>query len=423
MSIMAKGTVGRFGKAEDGAVAIIFSLTAILITLVTGLAIDFGRAYHVDTKVGSALDSAALAAAKGLRLDNLNDGEVAALARRYFDENMAYTAGNYADISSFNVLIDRAQSSVEIRATASVRTMFWGIAGRDTIELPKSSVAIFAAKDIEVGLQLDVTGSMHGQKIADLKSATKDLVDILLPDEPTGQKVRIGYAPFSAAVNAGSYARAVNGNRVSNGCVYERLASASEFTDAAPIGTAALKIKSDLPAPPRGGSPQNCPNATVLAMTDDKALLKSTVDSYSDGGSTAGQLGTAWAWYLISPNWGGVWPAASQPAPYNDGKTIKVAILMTDGIYNTISGVNWGDNSPQATLASQKAHDMCSAMKAEGIIVYTVGFQLGGDVLPSETLSGCASDTSKFFPAENGTDLRVAFHNIAEQITTLRLSR
>ena len=30
--------------------------------------------------------------------------------------------------------------------------------------------------------------------------------------------------------------------------------------------------------------------------------------------STAGQLGAAWAWYLVSPNWSGVWPASGKPA-------------------------------------------------------------------------------------------------------------
>lgn len=406
----------RFGRAEEGTVAIIFALAAIVIALITGLSIDFGRTFHASTKIGQALDSAALAAAKGLRVDNMSDAEVRALAQTYFDQNMAHTSGNYADIRSFDVIVDRGQGSVEVKVDAVVRTMFFGIAGRLTIDLPKSSVAIFDAKDIEVGLQLDVTGSMRGQKLADLKVATKDLVDILIPDEPTGQKVRIGYAPFSAGVNAGTYARAVNGGRTSNGCTYERMTSATEFTDVAPMGTAALKIKSDL----TGRSVQDCPNATVLALTDNKALLKSTVDGYRDGGTTAGQLGTAWAWYLISPSWSGVWPSASQPAPYRDGKTIKVAVLMTDGIYNTVSGVNVGDTNP---IPSNKARDMCSGMKAEGVIVYTVGFQLRGSTLPTQTLQDCASDTSKFFPAENGTELREAFRSIAEQITSLRLSK
>ena len=35
--------------------------------------------------------------------------------------------------------------------------------------------------DIELAMALDVTGSMSGSKIADLRTAATDLVDILLP--------------------------------------------------------------------------------------------------------------------------------------------------------------------------------------------------------------------------------------------------
>lgn len=412
MSVIAN-SLRRFGRDDKGTIALIFGLTAIPVALITGLAIDFGRTYNADTRLGAALDSAALAAAKGLRIDNLNDAEVRTLAQRYFDENMAANNNNYAVIRNFDVIVDRPKGSVEIKIRAVVPTTFWNIAGRSEIELPKTSVAIFDAKDIEVGLQLDVTGSMGGQKLRDLKVATKDLVDILIPDEPTGQKVRIGYAPFSAGVNAGTYARAVNGNRASNGCVYERISAGAEFTDDAPTGTSALKIRSDL----TGSGIQDCPGATVLPMTDDKGLLKSRVDSYTANGTTAGQLGTAWAWYLISPDWNGVWPAASQPAPYNDGKTIKVAILMTDGEYNTVGGRNIGGRS-----ASDKAVQMCAAMKAEGVIVYTVGFMLNVQ-LARDTMRDCASGTDKAYNAENGAELRSAFRDIAEQITSLRLSK
>lgn len=419
----------RFGKAEDGTIALIFSLVAIMLALITGLAIDFGRTYNAATKMGAAIDAAALAAAKGLRLDNLNDGEVQVLAKRYFDENMAAGNGSYATIRGFNVNVDRNKGAVEVAVDAFVPTTFWAIAGKMQIDLPKSSVAIFDAKDIEVGLQLDVTGSMGGQKLRDLKTATKDFVDILIPDEPTGQKVRIGYAPYSGGVNAGAYALAVNGNRASNGCVYERNNPALEARDDAPMGTGRFKILADLPAtlPPGARDKQaDCPRgARILPMTDDKALLKSTVDGYSANGWTSGQLGSAWAWYLISPNFGaGIWPSASQPAPYRDGQTIKVAVLMTDGTYNTISGVAWDDYSSQAAQAGAKAEAICSAMKAEGVIVYTVGFAIGSaPPVASDTLRDCASSPGNFYRAENGAELRSAFRDIAEQITSLRLSK
>ena len=390
--------------------------------MITGLAIDVGRTYQANNKISSAIDASALAAAKGLRINNLSNGDVTALAQKYFDLNMKGAGGNIAKINSFAVDIDRVKGSVCVNVAADVPMLFARVAGIETMSLPKSAVAIFDSKDIEVGLQLDVTGSMGGRKISDLKRATKNLLDVLIPDEPTGQKVRVGFAPFSAGVNVGPYLKAVDGNRASaNNCTYERLTATNEKTDAAPIGPDAFKISADLPGA------QACPNASIVPMTDNKRMLKTTVDGYNATGSTAGQLGASWAWYLVSPNWSAIWPSASKPAAYNDGRTIKTVLLMTDGVYNTIGGINKGDGSTEAVTASKLSVDICNGMKAKGVIVYTVGFDLNSAGAYKDrvinTLSSCASETAKFFRAENGDELETAFKQIAEDIVRLRISK
>ena len=413
----------RFASDERGTVAIIFALCTFVMLMVTGLAIDMGRAYQVTNRVVASIDAAALAAAKGLRLDNLTDTAVRTIAESYFKNDIAGPGGDIATYSNFTVSIDRSKGAVGIDVTAMIPTLFAGIAGITEIKFPKSAVAIFEAKDLEVGLQLDLTGSMCSPctKIDALKTATKNLLDILIPDQATGQKVRVGLAPFAAGVNAGPYLKAVNGNRASpNACVYERLTTANEKTDALPLGNDAFKIRSDL-----SGSVQPCPNARLMPMTDDKSMLKATVDTYSTGSSTAGQLGASWAWNLVSPTWGSIWPSASRPADYNDGKTLKSVILMTDGVYNTIGGVNWGDNSSQAVQASKLSVDICNGMKAKGIVVYTVGFDInsagGQKQRVIDTLTACASEPAKFYRAETGDELDAAFRQIAHDIVSLRL--
>ncbi len=411
-----------FASDERGTIAVIFSLCAFVVVMVTGLAIDVGRTYQANSKISAAIDAAALASAKGLRVNNLNNSEVKTLAQKYFDLNMKGAGGNIATINSFAVDIDRNKGSVGIKVAANVPMLFARVGGIETIALPKSAVAIFDSKDIEVGLQLDVTGSMGGRKISDLKRATKNLLDVLIPDSPTGQKVRVGFAPFSAGVNVGPYLKAVDGNRSSsNNCTYERLTATNEKTDAAPTGPDAFKISADLP----GAQP--CPNAQIIPMTDNKSSLKNAVDGYTANGSTAGQLGASWAWYLVSPNWSSIWPAASRPAPYNDGRTIKTVLLMTDGVYNTIGGLNKGDGSVEAVTASKLSVDICNGMKAKGVTVYTVGFDLNSAGAYKDrvinTLTSCASESAKFFRAENGDELETAFKQIAEDIVRLRLSK
>ena len=229
--------------------------------------------------------------------------------------------------------------------------------------------------------------------------------------------MRVGLAPFSAGVNAGSYAATVTEGRSTDGCVYERRSLADQPSEAPAVGARSLKARSDL----GGRSIQACPsNATIVALTESKSTLWSAVDAYRDGGTTAGHLGTAWAWYLVSPEWSSLWPSAARPAPYRDGKTIKAVVLMTDGSYNTIGGVSSGDTSATARQASTIAVETCEAMRAQGIRVYAVGFQAPTAAL--EALRSCASSASSYFDASNGEQLRNVFRTIATELNNLRLS-
>lgn len=415
-------TTPTFRKFKDfkddtrGAVAIIFAFTLIVLLTTIGLAIDVARGMRVGVTLGAAVDAAVLAGAKGLRLQNMTDTEVETVVRNLFDQNLAASGIDTPNISQFNVIIDRSKSSVELDVKAELPTVLGQLAGITQLSTPRRGVAIYEQKDIEVALQLDVTGSMAGSKLSALKTATKDLVDILIPDDATllaGQKVRIGYAPYDAGVNAGIFAKKMNGNVTApNNCVYERANDTKQDTDTFPSGSSVLTTRLDIP------SGYDCSNAQILPMTSDKYLLKSTVDSYWTNSSTAGHLGTAFAWYLLSPQWSTIWPTASEPAAYNAGNTAKVAILMTDGEYNTVAGVYNGTN---VSKSQNFAVDTCSAMKAKGIIVYTVGFQLTAANATS-TLQACASGINKFYPAEDGDALRTAFQAIAQDIATLRIA-
>ena len=61
-------------------------------------------------------------------------------------------------------------------------------------------------------------------------------------------------------------------------------------------------------------------------------------------------------------------------------------------------------------------------MKAAGVIVYTVGFDLGNMQLPINTLKSCATSPSHFYETSTGEQLRQAFRDIALKISTLRIA-
>ena len=110
-------------------------------------------------------------------------------------------------------------------------------------------------------------------------------------------------------------------------------------------------------------------------------LLHSRIDDLTAYGSTAGALGTAWSWYSLSPKWSSIFPASSVPGSYQDVTTLqgngapvlrKVAVMMSDGVYNTWRG--WKGQSQQAV--SNYAKQLCTNMKAKGIKDFQLHYAL-----------------------------------------------
>jgi hypothetical protein len=215
-------------------------------------------------------------------------------------------------------------------------------------------------------------------------------------------------------------------------CVTER-AGANAYTDAAP-SVAPLGKNYASPA----GSNNPCLANTILPLTSDRDSLHSAIDALLAGGSSGGHIGVAWGWYLLSPNFAYLWPADSQPAAYDAEDLVKVAIIMTDGEYNSIyrngviaqdstsgSGGNQykiNQNSHNGNTYSQ-AQQLCTNMKAAGIIVYTVGFQVHDTPAAQNLVQQCATDAEHVYLPSDGTELRQAFRAIAMKVSTLRLSK
>lgn len=390
-----------FAADEKGDVAVMFGLMFTVILLAVGFGLDYSRITHTTTKTLAAADAAALAGGHALLDGRMTDAQVKALTLNFFNENMAQS-GHYGQTSDVSVTIDRATGEVKVDATAKIDMTVMRTAGIDEIDVPVISSVISDQKDIELGMALDLTGSMSGQKIADLRNAAKDLVDILLPDTPIPNRVRIGLAPYAAGVNAGAYARRVT-NGASTACVRER-GGAQAFTDALPAPGTFL-----------GALPVNfCPTAKVEPLTADKAVLKNNINTYRAGGSTAGHLGAAWASYLVSPEWNPIWPAASQPVAYGEADTIKAIVLMTDGEFNTQYVNANGDSATQARR-------VCAEAKGHNVVIYSIGFQ--SPAAAETLLKDCATSPEHFFSANNGIELRQAFVVIAQQLNKLRLTQ
>lgn len=212
-------------------------------------------------------------------------------------------------------------------------------------------------------------------------------------------------------------------------CISERTGTQA-YTDASPTSA---RVGRNYPA--SSGNP--CPSATILPLNSNKTTLKSLISGLTVTGSTAGQIGVAWGWYSVSPTFNSLWPS-SPAGPHAPEDTLKAVIIMTDGEFNTPynsgviaqnagagSGTNLDKINQNGTNGDPFAQGaaLCSAMKARGVIVYTVGFQIssGGDA--AALLASCASSAQHAHLPTSGSDLSEAFAAIGRDITKLRISR
>ena len=390
----------RLRHDQSGATAILFAVLLPVLALVVGIAIDFGRASKERAVAGATLDATLLAVGRDLSIGAINEDDAPARVSAVFNELIAETSLAGTTINSVTTTVNQAAGRVDATVEGATEAAFGGLVGISSIDIHVNASVNYNTLTVELAMVLDVTGSMSGSKIADLKTAAKDLVNILLPINGSAEgKVRIALAPYSNSVNVGDYAEAVTGS-ASALCVTER-GGTGDFDDTAPS-------VAQFP------TTYSCPSVKITPLSGDRSALTTQIDSYGASGSTAGHIGIGWGWYMLSPDWNSVWPVASRPAAYGTKDLIKVLVVMTDGEFNTWY-VNGNGNS------SSQAKKICKQAKKEDVIIYTVAFQ--APTSAQNLLKKCATSSDEhYFNATTGTALKDAFEAIAIQIRNLRLS-
>ena len=418
---MLRSLIERFYNDRSGAIAIIFAmLLTTLITLIGGT-VDYVRWIQATGKTIHAMDAAVLAGGRMLLLGKTEADAIQA-AQDLYSRNKS----DDLSVDSVTFTVEGTGTKVVAVSDSAVKTAFLQVAGIPELRIRETTQALVevganGGQDVEIALMLDTTGSMAGSKMDALKIAAVDLVNIVVWDDQSEFTSRVAIVPFSYYVNPGRsvFESATNyspgGSSDSRTCVKERKGT-NRYTDATPNGTNGyFKYYT--------GTDYCKPQATLLPLTNNKTDLHQRINEMQPTGMTAGHLGTAWAWYALSPNFSSLWPAASQPQSYSkitdlnknhQPKLQKIAILMTDGEYNQ----NYSGDS-----SATQARALCTAMKAKGITVYTVGFAISSGGEADTTMAQCATAADYYYSADDSDALRRAFRDIAMKIATLRLTQ
>jgi len=148
----------RFTASTDGSVAIMFALTIFAFMGAAGSALDYARFSRMKQVYVTAVDNAALAAARAKQLGASDDAAIAA-AENYMQ---SVKAANPVDGPVTFTVVDGG-TAVEGRATLAMPTVVMSIFKILKMNFEISNRTQFSnGGDVELAMMLDVTGSMSG---------------------------------------------------------------------------------------------------------------------------------------------------------------------------------------------------------------------------------------------------------------------
>ena len=394
---------------DCGGVTVIWAICMTAMFMTMTLLFDGVSVIAAKRSIQSALDISALTGAKLLVDDSLSDEMIKARVEASFVENLATSQANLTcqtTVSDF----DRDAGDVSVAVTCFYPPMLGGTIAPETIEVTVNTKTFISQQKLDIAMVLDLSGSMNSSgKLDALKSASKLAAKSLVNAGKEGD-IRVSYVAYSEAVNIlkyGPYAWGdsatidpMPGDVAPYYCVSERVGDGA--WDDRPPGTDAYF--------PWGGG--TCPKNGLFTLSSDLTSFDKAVDGLSASSATAGHLGVAWAWYLLSPKWADVWPEESKPRAYGDSNARKIVILMTDGVFNNSTHSAYGSSSQQAVK-------LCGEMRKKGIVIFSVAFL--APPAGQQTLKDCAGDADHYFEASSNIELISAYADIAQSLVALRI--
>ena len=486
---MKKKTLRDFRNDESGGI-LAFTLLMFMVMLVGGgMAVDFINYEYRREGVQDALDRGVLAAAAlGKAANATSEEEIAAAEAAAIETVRAYVRSGGFDPDELGLVVtpDFTLNSQLVAAISnfSVDTYFLRISGIDTLNGGAASSALVSRNQIELSLVVDISGSMAGTKIADLRDAATNFVTTMLEDDRSDYTT-LSLVPFSAQVRPNDNLIAqfnLNRWQTYGNCVDFDL---SDYDNTNISRTASLTQaqhwRPQWVANVDSGDVFWCPPARheILPWSNSIAQLTASIDQLTATGNTAAYLGMKWGTGLLDSDAQPVLTALTQicsdpvidgngvvitpavcdvdpafdgrPAADDDDETLKFVILMTDGA-NTggyriknwqydqedtnpdLSQENadyWNDNIMPWSYShledrvtnsqgDTRLQNICTKAKDAGIIVFTIGYDVSVDSNPYNQMRSCASSFGHFYNVETD-DLNAAFTSIAQTIQKLKL--
>ena len=364
----------RFARDEDGHIVIFTVVMMTLMLMLAGVGVDIIQFETVRTKQQQTLDRATLAAAS--LTQELNAENV---VRDYFAKaNMTEHLSVVEFQRSFNASTVRAEASYEVTPTFM---NLYDFSNSTKLLARGRSQAEQRINNIEIMLVLDVSGSMEGAKLTNLKSAASEFIDTVL-DQDVENRVSIGIVPYNGQVNLPQYLQSmftsVDDHGVEDVNCFDLPASSygslslsrtaglpvTSFADTHSSTTSGYTIPTHADyarVDPRNRWCQPSADNVVRAPTNNRTALKQHINSLTAIGATSINAGMKWGMALLDPSAASLYAGmvaegetpsyfSNRPFDYSDRDAMKIVVLMTDGEHFAEQRMNSGFRAGQAPI-------------------------------------------------------------------------
>jgi Flp pilus assembly protein TadG len=442
----------KYLKDERAVVALLVGLIMPVIIISSGIAYDLAAAYNVRNRLANAVDKAALAVAA-------SDGDQAqleAVMNKFFEANFPEDKLGLTLNVSLSLVDDKVNVSGSVRSDNS----FMSILGFDYINVYAKSVVSRQLTGVEAVLVLDVTGSMAGSRITELRRSAASFVNIMFENIYSIDDIKIGIVPYANTVNVGPYGLGRNllnqvydtpfvsrpttdpfvsptsninytsSNSTTSawrGCILERNYPLDTTDDSSPnwqmyrYPPQCTSTRNGVCQTWRNDPNYLCPTARLVPLTNNQTQLLNTINNLSTSGNTYGNVGMAWGWRVISPEF-----PFTEGADWDDTNWRKVVIMMTDGD-NTMNNFysaygRTANHSITASHLDDRFAEICDNMKEKGVIIYTITFSTDIDENTKDYYRACATTESKYYDVKTNAELLPAFQEIARQLSRIHIT-
>lgn len=426
------GFLKKFTKSRDGNVSVLTAVTLLLAVTVTALAVDVTRIMQASSKLIALNDMAALAAING-------DSKSLSERKRVYEDIMEIGLVNSPEITGYDYdlsIEDDGVNQVLVATSRSKAELLFPLAGQSERYVTAHSEVTVGKEFTEVTLVLDISTSMKGSRLVELKKSAKEFIDKLINEQDLQGRVSVAVVPFGGSVRLPSDLEYLLippsttehwiGDKW-NGCVVTSPVDyASGLTP-----QHKLEFMPDFYGWDNNWCPE--PGNELMGLSTDKEALSDRIDTLSLSDGTATDIGVSWGLATLDPKWRTKIKDVNNTSPRDfNARTKKIMVVMADGgvtgqrlpVEKDMRGslpYQTRNKTSTTSEAENGYYNICDLTKDKGITVYTVGFEINHPTR-LQRLQTCGSGDTYNYEVRSG-ELGNAFLDIASSISGIRLSK